>query len=67
LSAGDVHVSRVAREAQTLCQSHVTSVPRIAVTRLHADLVDRCCAARGILFGLLLSASLWVGLYVMVF
>ena len=67
LSAGDVDVSRVAREAQTLCQSDVTSVPRVGVTRLHADLVNRCCAARGILFGLLLSASLWVGLYVMVF
>ena len=51
----------VAREAKTLCQSGVTSVPRIKATSLHADSVDGCGAARGILFGLLLCASFWVG------
>ena len=67
LSAGDVHVYRVAHEAKITCQRGVKSVPRIAPISLHADSVDGCCAARGILFGLLLCAPFWVGLYLMVF
>ena len=67
LSAGDAHVYRVAHEAKILGQRGVKSVPRITATSLHADSVDGCCATRGILFGLFLCASFWVGLYLMVF
>jgi len=67
LSAGDAHVYRVAHEVKILGQRGVKSVPRISATSLHADSVDGCCATRGILFGLFLCASFWVGLYLMVF
>ena len=50
-----------------LFQRGVKSVPRIAAISLPADSVDECCAVRGILFALLLCASFWVGLYLMVF
>jgi len=67
LSASDAHVYRVAHEANTRGQRRVKSVPRITAISLHADSVDGCCATRGILFGLFLCASFWVGLYLMVF
>ena len=67
MAASLAPVYRVAHEAKTLCRvGAVTSVPRITATSLHADTVDRCGAARGILFGLLLCAPFWVGIYLMV-
>jgi hypothetical protein len=68
MAASLAPVYRVAHEAKIHCRvSGVTSVPRTKATSLHAEIEDRCGAARGILFGLLLCAPFWVGVYLMVF
>ena len=62
MAASPAPVYRVAHEAKILWR--VSGVPRIKATSLHAD---ECGAARGILFGLLLCAPFWVGVYLLVF
>jgi len=47
--------------------SLVTSTPRMEPTNRDIDMDDGRGAARGILFGLLLCAPFWVGVYAMLF
>jgi hypothetical protein len=68
MAASPAPVHRVAHEAKILWRvSGVKSVPRMEATSLDADFRNGSDAAQGILFGLLLCAPFWVGVYAILF
>jgi hypothetical protein len=58
---------RVAEAKIPVGISAVASVPRMSAKTLDAKIHDGGGAARGIVFGLLLSSTFWVGVYAMLF
>ena len=66
VATSPMSASRVAEAGIPFRVTAIESVARIEPT-LDADIDDRCGAARGLLFGLLLCAPFWVGVYAMLF
>ena len=68
MAARPTPVFRLAHEAKMSSRvSVVGPVPRMEATRLDDDLIDPLRAAQGILFGLLLCSTVWVGVCAMLF